>query len=115
MCSASWRPLRRYVWSLTRRHVDAEDLAHDALLRAYEKRATFQTGGNLKVWLLSILHNVYVDGSRARHAEAQRLARASRIFRPGRTIMCASARFGRRSSSYPKSSARLSISSRLRA
>jgi RNA polymerase sigma-70 factor (ECF subfamily) len=82
MCSASWRPLRRYAWSLTRRHVDAEDLVHDALVSAYEKRATFQTGGNLKVWLLSILHNVYVDGSRARHAGAQRLARAGELTEP---------------------------------
>jgi len=73
--------LRRYAWSLTRRHVDAEDLVHDALVRAYEKRATFH-GGNLKVWLLSILHNVYVDGSRARHAEAQRLARAGELTEP---------------------------------
>jgi DNA-directed RNA polymerase specialized sigma24 family protein len=65
--------LRRYAKSLTHRDVDAEDLVHDTLVRAYEKRASFHSGGNLKVWVLSILHNVYVDGSRARYAEAQRL------------------------------------------
>jgi RNA polymerase sigma factor (sigma-70 family) len=73
--------LRRYAQSLTRHHVDAEDLVHDALVRAYEKRASFH-GGNLKVWLLSILHNVYVDRSRARQAEAQRLARAGELTEP---------------------------------
>src|ERR1700756_1072877 len=54
--------LRRYAWSLTRRHVDAEDLVTRRTRAAYEKRATFH-GGNLEVWLLSILHNVNVDGS----------------------------------------------------
>jgi hypothetical protein len=38
--------LRRYAQSLTRHDVDAEDLVHDALVRAYEKRATFHAGGN---------------------------------------------------------------------
>jgi hypothetical protein len=42
---------------------------------AYEKRASFHTGADLKVWLLSVLHNVYLVGSRARYAEAQRRAR----------------------------------------
>ena len=72
MCLAM--ALRCCVQSLTRHDVDAEDLVHDALVRAYEKRPTFHTGGNLKVWLLSILHNVYVDGRRARYAEARHLA-----------------------------------------
>src|SRR5690348_14558143 len=65
--------LRRYARSLTRSDVDAEDLVHDALVRAYEKRASFQSGRNLRAWLLSILHNVFVDGCRARQAETQRI------------------------------------------
>ena len=36
--------LRRYARSLTRSDVDAEDLVHDTLVRAYEKRASFQSG-----------------------------------------------------------------------
>ena len=34
--------------------VDAEDLVQDALVRAYERRATFKVGGNMRLWLLSI-------------------------------------------------------------
>src|ERR1700719_1703075 len=71
--------LRRYARSLTRSDVDAEDLVHDALVRAYEKRASFQSGRNLRAWLLSILHNVFIDGRRARQAETQRIARAAEL------------------------------------
>jgi RNA polymerase sigma factor (sigma-70 family) len=73
---------RHYAHSLTRHDVDAGDLVHDALVRAYEKRATFHTGGNLKVWLLSILHNVYVDRSQARYAEARHLAHVGELTEP---------------------------------
>jgi Sigma-70 region 2 len=34
----------------------AEELVHDALVRAYEHRSNFRLGGNLRTWLLSILH-----------------------------------------------------------
>jgi RNA polymerase sigma-70 factor (ECF subfamily) len=71
--------LRRYARSLTRSDIDAEDLVHDALVRAYEKRASFRARHNLRVWLVSIMHNVFVDGTRARRAEAQRLARMSEL------------------------------------
>jgi RNA polymerase sigma-70 factor (ECF subfamily) len=71
--------LRRYARSLTRSDSDAEDLVHDALVRAYEKRASFRPEHNLRGWLMSILHNIFVDGTRARHAEAQRLARMSEL------------------------------------
>jgi len=74
--------LRRYARSLTRSDVDAEDLVHDALVRAYEKRASFQSGRNLRAWLLSILHNVFIDGRRARQAETQRIAQAAELQEP---------------------------------
>ncbi|MGU3494365.1 sigma-70 family RNA polymerase sigma factor [Xanthobacteraceae bacterium A53D] len=69
--------LRRYARTLTRSDTDAEDLVHDALVRAYEKRDAFQKGRNLRVWLMSILHNLFIDGRRARKAEAERVARAA--------------------------------------
>jgi RNA polymerase sigma-70 factor (ECF subfamily) len=74
--------LRRYARSLTRSDIDAEDLVHDALVRAYEKRASFQDGRNLRTWLVSILHNVFIDGSRTRRAEAARIARAAELMEP---------------------------------
>lgn len=75
-------PLRRYARSLTRSEADAEDLVQDALLRAYEKRATFQTGQNLKVWLMSILHNLFVSQWRRGKVEASRLAHVQALAEP---------------------------------
>lgn len=53
--------LRRYAHSLVRNADDAEDLVHDALVRAYERKSTFRRGANLRNWLLSIVHNAHVD------------------------------------------------------
>lgn len=64
--------LRRYARSLTRNPVDAEDLVHDALVRAYERKHLFRQDGNLRAWLLSILHNAFIDKTRSRRAEQGR-------------------------------------------
>jgi RNA polymerase sigma factor (sigma-70 family) len=66
-------PLRRYARSLTRDESQAEDLVQDALVRAYERQGSFRSGGNLRSWLLSILHNTFSDGRRRHMAEARRL------------------------------------------
>ena len=66
--------LRRYARSLSRNAVDAEDLVHDALIRAYERRSTFRPGANLRGWLMSILHNVHVDRTRSDTARVRREA-----------------------------------------
>ncbi|MDY8108761.1 sigma-70 family RNA polymerase sigma factor [Fulvimarina sp. 2208YS6-2-32] len=63
-------PLRRYALSLTRDPADAEDLVHDALVRAMERRDQFKAGHSLRPWLMSILHNRFVDKARARRTEA---------------------------------------------
>ncbi|MER8745817.1 sigma-70 family RNA polymerase sigma factor [Mesorhizobium sp. M1004] len=68
--------LRRYARSLTRDRTDAEDLVHDALVRAYERRDTFRSGGNLRAWLLSIVHNAFIDKMRSRRSEAVRVEQA---------------------------------------
>ena len=65
-------PLRRYAAVLTRNEADADDLVHDTLVRAYERQGTFRAGGNLRTWLLSILHNTFIDEHRRQKAEAQR-------------------------------------------
>ncbi|WP_371348448.1 sigma-70 family RNA polymerase sigma factor [Ancylobacter sp. IITR112] len=86
--------MRRYARSLTRDDVEAEDLVHDALVRAYERRGSFDAepaaagtgkgggsrggeaggGARLRGWLLSVLHNVFIDRRRSRVAEARREA-----------------------------------------
>ena len=62
-------PMRRYARALTRDERQAEDLVHDALVRAYERRSTFRPGANLRNWLLSILHNSFIDGHRRQQVE----------------------------------------------
>ncbi len=56
--------LRRYARSLLRDGAAADDLVQQALLRAYERSATFRPGASLKAWLLAILHNQYVSDRR---------------------------------------------------
>jgi RNA polymerase sigma-70 factor (ECF subfamily) len=74
--------LRRYARSLAGDEADAEDLVHDALVRAYERRRTFRPGGNLRTWLLSVLHNTFVSGWRSRRAELARIAGATELADP---------------------------------
>jgi RNA polymerase sigma-70 factor (ECF subfamily) len=74
---AQLAPLRRYARALIRDETQAEDLVHDALVRAYERRSTFRSGANLRNWLLSILHNTFIDGYRRRQAELRREADAA--------------------------------------
>lgn len=70
-------PLRRYARSLTRDETQAEDLVQDTLVRAYERRSSFRSGGNLRGWLLSILHNTFIDHRRRQVAECRRLEQAA--------------------------------------
>jgi RNA polymerase sigma-70 factor (ECF subfamily) len=76
--------MRRYARSLTRSENDAEDLVQDALVRAYEKRGSFEPvkadqGRGLRVWLLSVLHNAFIDRRRSRIAEQRRAAQAAEL------------------------------------
>jgi RNA polymerase sigma-70 factor (ECF subfamily) len=64
--------LRRYARSLVRNSDEAEDLVHDALVRAFEKRKSFRSGGNLRTWLLSILHNAHIDRVRQNRSLTRR-------------------------------------------
>ncbi|MFB9949278.1 sigma-70 family RNA polymerase sigma factor [Rhizobium puerariae] len=67
--------LRRYARSLARNSTDAEDLVHDALVRAYERRTTFKPGkpgASLRNWLLAIVHNTHIDRMRSAIARQRR-------------------------------------------
>jgi len=66
--------LKRYANSLSHNAADAEDLVHDTLLRAYERRSSFRRGESIRKWLMSILHNTYVDRMRAAAARGRREA-----------------------------------------
>lgn len=69
--------MRRYARALTRDAASAEDLVHDTLVKAYEKKGTFRPGRNLRTWLFSILHNHFIDGLRKTRADTLRIACAS--------------------------------------
>jgi RNA polymerase sigma-70 factor (ECF subfamily) len=64
--------LRRYARVLARADQGADDLVQGALLRAYERRAGFREGADLRVWLMAILHNHFIDQMRARKSTIAR-------------------------------------------
>ncbi len=64
--------LRRYARSLVRDSDEAEDLVHDALVKAYERKQGFRAGANIRKWLFSILHNTHVDRIRRVKASEKR-------------------------------------------
>mgnify|MGYP003694561441 CR=1 FL=1 len=53
--------LRRYARVLTGDLHRADDLVQDTLARAWEKRRLWQAGSDLRAWLFTIMHNVYVN------------------------------------------------------
>src|SRR5437588_11485881 len=53
--------LRRYARVLTGDMNRADDLVQDTLARAWEKRRLWRAGTDLRAWLFTIMHNVYVN------------------------------------------------------
>ena len=56
--------LRRYARALVRDGARADDLVQDTLERAWGKFHLWRRGSDLRAWLFSIMHNVYVNGVR---------------------------------------------------
>lgn len=53
--------LRRYARVLTGEASRADDLVQDTLARAWEKRAMWQAGTDLRAWLFTVMHNVFMN------------------------------------------------------
>ncbi len=53
--------LRRYARVLAGDPTRADDLVQDTLTRAWDKRRLWQAGTDLRAWLFTIMHNVYVN------------------------------------------------------
>ena len=53
--------LRRYARVLTGEACRADDLVQDTLARAWEKRALWQAGTDLRAWLFTVMHNLFVN------------------------------------------------------
>ena len=64
-------PLRRYARSLTRDALRADDLVHDTLVRALEAKESLRANTNLRTWMMTVLHNVFIDDQRRKRVEAR--------------------------------------------
>jgi len=56
--------LRRYAGALLRDRQEVDDLVHDCLVRALERLHTRRDDGNMRAWLFTILHNLFVSRTR---------------------------------------------------
>lgn len=54
----------RFARALTRDAAAADDLVQDAVVRAIERRDRYDPGRDLSAWLLTVVHNLFVDGWR---------------------------------------------------
>jgi RNA polymerase sigma-70 factor (ECF subfamily) len=63
--------LRAFARTLCHDAEQAEDLAQEALLKAWQCRAQFQTGTNLRAWLATILRNRFYSLGRRRKWQAE--------------------------------------------
>lgn len=62
--------LRRYARALTGDRARADDLVQDTLERALIKLHLWRPGSDLRAWLFTIMHNVYINQLRAHSGAA---------------------------------------------
>jgi RNA polymerase sigma-70 factor (ECF subfamily) len=60
--------LRRYARALTGNREAADDLTQDTLERAWTKRVLWRPGTDLRAWMFTVMHNVFVNGTRRSRA-----------------------------------------------
>ena len=56
--------LKRYALSLARNPAAADDLVQECAMRALSKARLYKPGTNLRAWLFTILHNLYISEGR---------------------------------------------------
>jgi RNA polymerase sigma-70 factor (ECF subfamily) len=69
--------LRGFALKLCKSASDADDLVQDTLARALPALPSLQPGTNARAWLLSILHNLFIDRCRRGVREADRVSAQS--------------------------------------
>ncbi len=65
--------LRRYARALVGDRYLADDLVQDTLERAWNKFYLWRPGSDLRAWLFTIMHNVFVNEARRRRYEVEQL------------------------------------------
>lgn len=76
--------LRRYARGLTGDREAADDLVQDTLERAWSRIALWQRRGDMRAWLFSILHNVFIDRVRSKRASPEEAMGDEEISAPTR-------------------------------
>ena len=76
--------LRRYARALTGERAAADDLVQDTLERAWAKFHLYRRGTDLRAWLFTVMHNVYVNQLRAARPVAQLDEDMPELSQPGR-------------------------------
>ena len=66
--------LRRYARVLAGDWARADDLVQETLARAWEKRRLWQPGSDLRAWLFTIMHNVFVNMRTSAKREAMQVS-----------------------------------------
>lgn len=66
--------LRAFARRLCRNRSDADDLVQDTLARAMTSLATLKPATNARSWLMSILHNLFIDSCRKQSSRGQGVA-----------------------------------------
>lgn len=61
--------LRRYAQMLLRNRARADDLVQDTLERSWSRQHLWQPGTDLRAWMFTIMHNLYVNQIRRREPE----------------------------------------------
>lgn len=76
--------LRRYARALTGDRTAADDLVQDCLERAWAKLHLYRRGTDLRAWMFTVMHNVYVNQLRAARPGVQLEDDMPELSRPAR-------------------------------
>jgi len=66
--------LRRYARVLTANSTRGDDLVQDTLTRAWEKHSYWRPGSDLRAWLFTIMHNLFVNQLAAAKRDAENIS-----------------------------------------
>jgi RNA polymerase sigma factor (sigma-70 family) len=64
------KDLKAYAYKLSKNAIDAEDLVQDTYVRIYS-RTNFDLIHNVKSYLMSMMHNIYIDNTRRKKLRQQ--------------------------------------------